>query len=790
MCLGRFGENRVFPEIQRAELVISEGSFKPHFRWLFVAHLFSSGASMRTVALLTSLIAVGLPMQAQESSPPAQAVETAPGEVEASEGEFKAEDIIIENLTEQSEVEANFEEKVYVGRYGIKAQYRDIRIVANQIVISEVTGDVIADGNVRLVEPGQHWQGEHLEYNFKSREMKAGEFKAGFSPLFVKGLSLDGGAARDTYEVQGAELSSDDISEPFFKVRAKKLRIRVGHSVSATSATLYLGKTPVMWLPSYERNLRQHEAYWSLTPGYRSRFGPMLRSEYHFPLYGSLDGIATVDLFGKRGIGFGPGISWDSERWGKGQASYWRINDADPETDFQGNQIPEERERISFAALVPLQTNFTFRGQANWQTDGLVARDFFEAEYRDNWQPKSTFELQKSWDNWNLSLLTQPQFNEFFQTVERLPDLKFSGLRQQLGGSPFFYEGETSAAYLRFDPGLVAGEGFEGGRADTWHQILYPKNFFGWLNVAPRVGGRLTYYTETDGGVELEDQERFVFNTGVETSAKAARVYRGARNEIFDVTGLRHIIEPSLNYAFVPNPSELPSELPQFDREIPSLRLLPVNFPDYNAIDAIDSQHVLRLGLRNKLQTKREGEVQNLVNWALFGDWRLHPEEGQSTFSDFYSDLDFRPRSWITLNSQTQYRIQTGQFQTLYHTATFVPSERWSWRVGHRYFRGGPEYGPNGDNNTLFQTFYYKFNENWAGRISHHFEARDGTLEEQYYVLYRDFRSWTGALTFRVREDRFRDRLDWAIAFTFQLKVLPRFPLGNDANEPDWLLGG
>ena len=73
--------------------------------------------------------------------------------------------------------------------------------------------------------------------------------------------------------------------------------------------------------------------------------------------------------------------------------------------------------------------------------------------------------------------------------------------------------------------------------------------------------------------------------------------------------GLRHIIEPSANYVFVPDPSTPPAQLPQFDSEQPSLMLLPVEFPDYNNIDSIDTQNVIRFGLRNTLQTKRDGQL-------------------------------------------------------------------------------------------------------------------------------------------------------------------------------------
>ena len=54
-----------------------------------------------------------------------------------------------------------------------------------------------------------------------------------------------------------------------------------------------------------------------------------------------------------------------------------------------------------------------------------------------------------------------------------------------------------------------------------------------------------------------------------------------------------------------------PAQLPMFDYELPSLRQLPVDFPAYNAIDSVDSQNVVRLGLNNRLQTKRNGQIED-----------------------------------------------------------------------------------------------------------------------------------------------------------------------------------
>src|SRR5207247_9015260 len=104
------------------------------------------------------------------------------------------------------------------------------------------------------------------------------------------------------------------------------------------------------------------------------------------------------------------------------------------------------------------------------------------------------------------------------------------------------------------------------------------------------------------------ETNRAVYNTVAVASFKVPRLWPGIQNRLLQMDGLRHIIEPSLNYVFVPSPTRSTNELPQFDYELPSLRLLPIEFPDYNAIDSIDSQNVLRLGLRNKLLPSARAE--------------------------------------------------------------------------------------------------------------------------------------------------------------------------------------
>ena len=214
---------------------------------------------------------------------------------------------------------------------------------------------------------------------------------------------------------------------------------------------------------------------------------------------------------------------------------------------------------------------------------------------------------------------------------------------------------------------------------------------------------------------------------------------------------------------------------------------LPIYFPDYSSIDSIDNQQVVRLGLRNKFQTKRDGQIDNLLKWDVYTDWRITPYHGQETFSDIYSDLDFKPRSWITFNSELRLSVEQAALVEANHTLTLQPAQNWAVALSHRYLDDTPELGVG--NNLISGTVFYQLNENWGARITEQFNARDGVLQYQFYTLYRDFRSWTGALTLRIREDTGLPN-DYTVAFTFSLKAFPRYGVGKDAVRPTRLIGG
>jgi hypothetical protein len=105
--------------------------------------------------------------------------------------------------------------------------------------------------------------------------------------------------------------------------------------------------------------------------------------------------------------------------------------------------------------------------------------------------------------------------------------------------------------------------------------------------------------------------------------------------------------------------------------------------------------------------------------------------------------------------------------------------------VGHQYTRSG--FLPPG-NNLITSTMLYRLNDNWGFRATHYYNAADGLLQDQFYTIYRDLRSWTGALTFRITDNE-GSKQNYTVAFTFSVKAHPRQALGGDTGAPYHLVG-
>ena len=735
------------------------------------------------LAGLSSLAGVGL-----MAFLPANTIQYAQSQspVPGLQGEFPLE---ILSREDSSDLTVDLTTGETVATNGVSVVYGPVRMDAEQMRLDQQSGWIRAEGNVLLQSATNIWVGDSLSYNLSDQQIEAMDFRTGQSPAFVYGRYLGGSTSAEPGEsliARDAYFTTDDTAEPGYRVSAGRVKVVPGEYVSARNATLFYHDVPLFWLPYYRQSLKKDGNRFVFRPGYRSRFGAYLNSSYLWSFNESLQGQMDLDLRTRRGIAAGPKVEYDSEDFGQGSIEYKHFWDRNPDLFSDGRNIDSNRYRLDFSHWWMPRTNLQIRARASKLSDPFVHADFFENDFRTDPQPKTFVEIRQFWDNFSAGLTFQPRLNTFFEQTERIPELTLSSYRQELGETGLFYESRSSLGYYQKRFADLSSSDYSAYRADTYHQILQPNTYFGWLNVTPQAGVRATEYGESDGpGATTSSETRFVADMGVDLSAKASRTWRGYRNSFWDLRGLRHLLQPSIHYIYVPDPSADPGQLPQFDPVIPSLRLLPSHFPDYESVDAIEGRHNVRFGLFNKLQTYRGDELQNFVHWGLFMDWRLDDRPGVTELSDIYSDLDWRMQRWLSLTSEFRWDTSENRARLADHRLVIDPYDDWSFAVGHRYIRHNDLFG---EGNNLFSTsLYYWLDDNWSFNATHFFEGRSSTLQEQIYSVYRDHSSFSTALRFRVREPQFQKK-DFTISLEFSLKGFPGAEPGTHTNQPEYLL--
>jgi hypothetical protein len=488
---------------------------------------------------------------------------------------------------------------------------------------------------------------------------------------------------------------------------------------------------------------------------------------------------------------------------GQGDIRTYYISDANAEDradQLAGKELPSNRYRVGWQhsqADLFKRPGLDLKVDLNKQSDADVMDDFFHSDFRRELEPQSVVDVTQRGENYSLSVLARPQLNDFFAEVERLPEATWAVNRRRVGDTPLFYEQITSVGYLNNEDGDTSDPLFRGHalRAHTFHQLLVPGTWFGWLSVTPRAGIGGTYYSHAPAAsVDGESTQRAIHHVGLETSFKASRAWDNVRCQPWRIDGLRHIVQPFADYSWTPPSDNHTNEVFQFDTvrsitnsvgDLLSLtRYSPVEYPAFNTIDGIDQMHVVRFGLRQKLQTRREApagggrRAVDLVDLEAWTDYRVEREDDEDDFNDLFTTLRLHPLEWIALDSFARYDLRDGLLRELNYAARVFDADRWSVGVGSRYLRD--------DSNLVSFSSALRLARRWVLQTYHRVDLEDGVWEAQEYLLRQETHDWF--ITYGVRLSGERVKSDEVAVFVaVTLKAFPnagltvgRVDLGTD----------
>ena len=383
-------------------------------------------------------------------------------------------------------------------------------------------------------------------------------------------------------------------------------------------------------------------------------------------------------------------------------------------------------------------------------------REFDPGRFNRNQQPDTFVEAAYSADEYTASVFARLQPNTFFPTQRREPEVRFDLLPGALPGG-LVERGQTSFVRLSEDASSL-GSALRSERYDAFYGLERPWAATPWLTLTPVAGSRFThYFTATDG---RDDYSRALGELGGDLRARISGTFN-VKNSTWGIDGLRHLIEPFVQYRWIPEADKGQAYIPAIDRTVFSTRLQPLDLGDARNLDQLSPTDTLRLGLDQRLQTRDEhGGSRDLVTLTLAQDIRSDRLPGQTRASDLQGDFALYPAPWLGFSTFARWDPHTDRIEECNTAVSLTDSQDWTVALGTQFLRGNLE--------EYTASARLRLNERYALTGRWNFDARTHTLYDQTYGVRQVFRnlwaaeyqvSWTqgqrheNGFTFRVLID-------------------------------------
>jgi len=495
---------------------------------------------------------------------------------------------------------------------GVTGRFENVMIRADRMSGNPETGDLHIEGDILFERGNVLWQGSELDYNFIKQEGLFGPSALYFEPAFMSADHVER-VSTNEYLLRGVTFTTCPKDSPHIHARAKEARLVDEKYIKAKGVTFYVGKVPVFYVPYWRHTLSDNVFTFEL--GIGSEWGAFALTKTTLPITENIDSITDINLYSERGVGVGQGFAWEyPEAVGEFAAFYLR--DEDPYRRFDSpEQISDDRYRFKLEHLQNFTDTHYLNTKWNYLSDPAILEEFFKREYRSNPQPEN----YASWVYGNSfvgsEVFVNKRLNDFYDNVDRA-EYSADLYRTRLGNSPFFLQSENTIAHLErvYASTNTTQSAYDSVRIDSANTLYLPQRY-GFLSLVPRVGYRATYYSKTDGG---NDELRHIPGAGLEVSFQAAKVL--SERERWYGKGLRHKIEPYADYIYG-NSSVSTNQLLQFDD-----------------VDELMDENKVKIGLRNVLQTQRDGRLARFIDLDLYTYYLVEKNDAENDFEFLHLD--------------------------------------------------------------------------------------------------------------------------------------------------------
>ncbi|MFA6349650.1 MAG: LptA/OstA family protein, partial [Candidatus Omnitrophota bacterium] len=522
--------------------------------------------------------------------------------------------------------------------------FKDTKLTCQKLVVNTQTKECRGEGNVRLAEKQGMIEGQRITYNFTTKAGIIYDAKFMSNPFFGKTEKMEK-VSGEEFVARRSYVSTCSFDIPHYKLLTKRVNFFPGKKVNLTDTTMYVGKIPVLYMPEYNHNFNDPWMRLPISPGTSKEWGAYVLSAYRYNLNKNVKGLLLLDYRSKLGTAGGFITNFDTQSFGKGDFKFYYTREKaqdDIRSDGTKN-FQRYLARFRYKWDIDERTNIVSEyyhisdKKRKYDGDSDFLRDYFQKEYEKDEEPLTYALMHRSFDYSSLDLLMQVRNNHWFDQQSKMPELKYTMPNVRMGNSKFYFYNTTTSGVYNIKAASGVGDTTV-SRFDMVNKFSHPLKV-SIFEFNPYVGSQETIYDKGTNG--RSHVVRTMFMSGADLSTKFYRVYNVKSNFLgLNINALRHIITPTFGYVYNHTPTVPAANLKQID-----------------SIDSLTGSNYVAIGLQNKLQTKRNGDSVDLVDFLVTTNYDFKPKTGEhgSSFRDFYFQLKVLPFSWMRLESTANY---------------------------------------------------------------------------------------------------------------------------------------
>jgi LPS-assembly protein len=526
-----------------------------------------------SIALAALLAALALPAAAQDARERPSVPVVAPAPADTTGKQALVGD---EVLVSAERLERRAAERLVVGEGVVVVRHKEMRLAADRAVYNEGTKDLVADGNVVFESGPDRLQGEHLELNLETR-IGFVEHGQGFvQTYYFTGERIEK-QGPDRYFIRSGTFTTCEGVLPDWSFHTTSADVTVDEYLHAWNPSLHVKRVPVFYFPYAVFPVKPDRSTGLLIPGvnYSNRDGLVVRNAFYWAPRDNYDATIGLDYLQKTGWGANGEFRYLLAPRTQGVVNGYYLKDS------SGDVGLDERWAFSTRNSHELPLGVHLEAEAFFQSDqNFIATYGNTIEDRSSERTTTAVYLNRSWSAWDFALSGRHEeslITETRTTLTRFPELTIDRTSAQLFGTDLLLKLNASGAHLRREK---ADEELSTTRLNLAPEVTWPLSLGSVARILPSAGFALTYYSKDVNGAEATRQI-----PSFRLALEGPRAYR-----IWDLAGdrvqkLKHLVEPSISYVYIP----------EVDQE---------NLPQFDTIDRIEAANRLEYSLTNTLYAK------------------------------------------------------------------------------------------------------------------------------------------------------------------------------------------